>query len=64
MDEAFFAPRMSWLVQSVNETGEEVVLEDLRTGNRRQFESLRALATAWMDPAALPTDRSPKGEST
>jgi hypothetical protein len=64
MDEALCAPRLSLLVQSVNEDGEEVVLEDLRTGCRQQFESLRALASAWMGQSAAPVDQGSKGEST
>lgn len=38
----------SLLVQSVNDAGDEVVLENLRTGSREYFGSLRALASAWI----------------
>lgn len=48
MDDPFPTPRVSLLVQSVDDAaGEPVTLEDLRTGRRQRFDSLQALA-AWL----------------
>lgn len=63
MDEAPLAPRLSLLVQSVNDAGDEVVLENLRTGSREYFGSLRALASAWIGEVMPAGDQRSDGES-
>lgn len=59
-------PLLNLLLQSAGARDSEVVVEDLRSGRRQRYRSLRALAQAWLDdpPVAAggrsrPPDPSP-----
>lgn len=42
-------PLLNLLLQSAGTHDSEVVVEDLRSGRRHHYGSLRALAQAWLD---------------
>ncbi len=52
-------PLLNLLLQSAGDRDSEVVVEDLRSGRRRHYRSLQALAQAWLDdpPVAAGSQR-------
>lgn len=53
-------PLLNLLLQSAGQRDSEVVVEDLRSGRRQRYGSLRALAQAWLEdpPVAAGPQRS------
>lgn len=47
-------PLLNLLLQSAGRPDSEVVVEDLRSGRRQRYGSLRALAQAWLDDPPAP----------
>ena len=54
-------PLLNLLLQSAGDRDSEVVVEDLRSGRRRRYGSLRALAQAWLDDPPQPGPAHPPG---
>ena len=54
-------PLLNLLLQSAGAHDSEVVVEDLRSGKRRRYGSLQALARAWLDDPPRPGPAAPLG---